>query len=188
MSNIIQIRSGPPPDGLAEEFVDLVVRCFEENPNRKDLAELKKQLEEMPRLSTIVFDLSKVVREQITKELIPQRAAQIALNANVNDFRRGMDYDDSPTLEKLLIDNVVNTWLRLQWAELRYNDYAYGEHSMTEGNYWNKVLSAAQRRHLRACESLARIRRITRKTPALQINLAEQQINVAGDLVKSEGE
>lgn len=184
MSNIVKVKMGPPPEGLAGEFIDLVIRCYEENPNEKDLAALEKQLKEMPQLSTILANMGETVRGQIVENLFYQRAAQIALKANMEELRRGLGHDESPTLEQLLIENVVNTWLRLQWAEIRYNEHVQGEHRMKIGDYWNKVLNSAQCRHLRACESLARIRKITRKTPALQINLAEQQINVAGDLVK----
>ena len=55
-----------------------------------------------------------------------------------------------------------------------------------EVEYWEKRLSASQRRYLRACETLARVRKITRTT--MQINIAEegsQQVNIAGDLLRN---
>jgi hypothetical protein len=55
--------------------------------------------------------------------------------------------------------------------------------------FWDKRLSAGQRRYLRACETLARVRKITRAT--MQINIAgpgSQQLNVAGDLVTKGGD
>ena len=50
-------------------------------------------------------------------------------------------------------------------------------------------LSAAQRRFLRACESLARVRKLARTTPALQLNIAArggQQVNVVTDQSESD--
>jgi hypothetical protein len=50
------------------------------------------------------------------------------------------------------------------------------------GMYWEKRLTAAQRRFTRACETLARVRKLSRNTPALQFNIAAsggQQVNVA---------
>jgi len=38
--------------------------------------------------------------------------------------------------------------------------------------YWEKRLTAAQRRFTRACETLARVRKLSRNTPALQFNIA----------------
>ena len=186
MANAIKVYLGPSED-IPEEFNDLVSRCYRENPDKKDLAELREQLKEMPQLATYVFSLAGVILDKVIDCFISQEAARIALNENIANLKRGMRYDESPTLEKLLIENVILTWARLQWAELRHSIFLDGGGAFTEGEYWSKIVSATQRRHLRACESLARVRKITRKTPALQINLAEQQINVAGDLVKSGG-
>ncbi len=49
------------------------------------------------------------------------------------------------------------------------------------GLYWEKRLMMAQRRFTKACESLARVRRLSRRIP-VQVNIAVQggqQINVA---------
>ena len=54
--------------------------------------------------------------------------------------------------------------------------------TLTLGMYWEKRLSAAQKHFTRACETLARVRKLSRNTPALQLNLATsggQQVNVA---------
>jgi len=40
------------------------------------------------------------------------------------------------------------------------------------GMYWEKRLSAAQRRFTRAGETLARVRKLSRNVPALQFNIA----------------
>ncbi|HEV8136372.1 MAG TPA: hypothetical protein VGP85_16955 [Pyrinomonadaceae bacterium] len=53
--------------------------------------------------------------------------------------------------------------------------------TLTLGMYWEKRLSAAQRRFTRACETLARVRKLSRNTPALQFNIATsggQQVNL----------
>jgi hypothetical protein len=47
--------------------------------------------------------------------------------------------------------------------------------------YWEKKLTAAQKRFTRACETLARVRKLSRNTPALQFNIAAsggQQVNL----------
>lgn len=70
-------------------------------------------------------------------------------------------------------------------VEVRYTGFINKGGPFDEGNYWERKLSATQRRYLRACETLARVRKITGST--YQINIAHdggQQINGAGDLVK----
>jgi hypothetical protein len=46
------------------------------------------------------------------------------------------------------------------------------------GSYWEKLLSTAQGRYLKAIETLAKVRRLSKVTP-LQVNIGGQQINVA---------
>lgn len=171
------------------EFFELVERCYKENPDDDDLNELAAWLDKNPDLWSSVFDLARSVRVNLVKNMIPQRAARIGIRRNIVKLRRDMGYKDASTLEKLLIENVINTWLRYQWAEYRYTSYSTGSHVMSQGKYWSGVLSACQRRYLRAVETLARVRKLTRNTPMLQVNIATesgQQVNIAGDFVKGE--
>jgi len=183
---VLKVRSNK--NGLGEELVDLVTRCYQENPDKKDLRELRRWLDDKPGLYKIVFDFNDVIRGKILDNVVTQRPARMAIDKNVEDLKQGMLYDQSPVIEKLLIDQVINAWLRLQWAEFFYTQNTEGRHSMSEGEYWGKVLNSAQRRYLRAVETLARVRKITRAT--MQINIAEpgsQQVNVAGDFVHNKG-
>jgi hypothetical protein len=53
------------------------------------------------------------------------------------------------------------------------------------GEYWDNLLSSTQARFIRAIEALARVRRLARNTPALQINISREggkQVNVQGDV------
>jgi hypothetical protein len=54
---------------------------------------------------------------------------------------------------------------------------------------WDKLLRQAQRRHLRAMESLARIRKLSKGIDFVQVNIATnggQQVKVAGSLPNQE--
>ena len=64
----------------------------------------------------------------------------------------------------------------MQWVELQLASFmGLPEVRFVEIQHWEKRLNAAQRRFLRACESLARIRKM--KLPPMQINIAQQQVN-----------
>ena len=100
-------------------------------------------------------------------------------------MRLGMDYDNAPELVKGLIENVLNTWLRLQWVEVHQANDMQERYTNKDMIFWEQRHSASMRRYLQACETLARVRRITLQT--LQVNIAQpgsQQVNVAGDLVR----
>ena len=98
-----------------------------------------------------------------------------------------MGYEHSPIIEKMLIENIIITWLRYHWTEFQLTTRMDRDVSMSVVAWWEKRTSAAQRRYLRAIETLARVRKLARNTPALQVNIATeggQQVNVGGDLTK----
>jgi len=57
--------------------------------------------------------------------------------------------------------------------------------SIAEATYRDKLLTTTQNRYLKAIEMLAKVRRMARSTPSLQINIAQeggQQVNVQGEV------
>ena len=188
MTDGLHIKVRPPKD-TPDELLNLVERCYKENPNKRDLQELRDYLDEKPNLFRAVIDMAKVVQDKLIEDIIHQPAGQVGIEAQINTILIEMAYEESPVLERLLIDNIINCWLRLQWVELQLTRLVKTEQvSMRVVEYWEKRLSASQRRYLRVCETLARVRKLTRNTPMLQVNIATergQQVNIAGDIVKN---
>ena len=60
--------------------------------------------------------------------------------------------------------------------EQRYQAVQEGKGvTLTHAEHWERMLSAAQGRYQRACESLARTRRLLQRAQ-VQINIAQQQV------------
>jgi hypothetical protein len=96
-------------------------------------------------------------------------------------LKKDLGYNGAPMLEQLLIQQTALCWLKLNLVELAYSNTMKQSITLTLGVYWEKRLSAAQRRFTRSCETLARVRKLSRNTPALQFNIAAsggQQVNV----------
>ena len=96
-------------------------------------------------------------------------------------LKKDLGYDDAALLEKLLIQQAALCWLKLNLVELSYSNTMKQSTTLTLGIFWEKRLTAAQRRFTRACETLARVRKLSRNTPALQFNIAAdggQQVNL----------
>ncbi|MBC8548161.1 MAG: hypothetical protein H8D23_00785, partial [Candidatus Brocadiales bacterium] len=107
-----------------------------------------------------------------------------SIEAQTEVMRQGLGFEQSPMLEQMLIENVIICWLRLQWAEYQLSGFmgSGGSNSMAEVTYWERRLTTAQQRFLRASNSLAKVRKLTRGT--VQINIASdggQQVNVANN-------
>ena len=177
-------------ENKADEFLDLVKRAYKKNPNQKDLSELRKWLANYPELWQGVFDLSEIVRQNFIKRITSEDAAQIALEKNISVMREEFGYSSASIMERILIENIIISWLQNEWLEYQLVTFmGNGEIRMSVVEFWERRLSISQRRYLLACETLAKIRRLSVRNPALQVNIATQngqQVNVAGDLVKKE--
>jgi hypothetical protein len=99
---------------------------------------------------------------------------------HARDLRESLGYEDAPALEKMLIEGVIVCWVRLAVMELRYSCVVSASNTLAQIEHTERRLTEAQKRFNRACESLARVRKLSR--PSFQINVAAeggQQVNMA---------
>jgi len=152
-------------------------------PDPQAVAELRRHLDAMPSLAMALGDAGSQIQDRLIQRLSSTRAIEMAIAKRAAMLRDGLGYQGAPQLEQLLIDHAVLCWLRLQDAEAAYSAAMERSLPLDHADYWDRHLSAAQRRYLRALETLARVRRLL--NPTLQVNIAAdggQQVNVAGDL------
>jgi hypothetical protein len=93
------------------------------------------------------------------------------------DLLRAEVAGPTPTpVERLLAERVAACWLHLHHLELLY---AQRESlSVAHGTYFHRAIDRAHARYLAAIKALAQVRRLA--VPALQVNIAREQVNVAG--------
>lgn len=96
------------------------------------------------------------------------------LRRNCQRLTQELTQPGDGTFEEMLIRHVVLSWLRLAAAEREYQQNLSGSHTHAAGLYWEKRLTSAQKRYLKACESLARVRKLLRPAGP-QVNV--EQIN-----------
>lgn len=79
------------------------------------------------------------------------------------------------TLERLLVERIAACWLHLHHLEYVYAS----KESMTLelGAYYQRCLSAAQKRYLSAIKTLATVRRLALPVLIGQVNIAGKQVN-----------
>ena len=170
-----------------EEFLQVVNRAYTKKPITKDLTELRKWINEFPELWRVVFDTARVIEDNFIKKWVQDKASIIAMQKNTDDIRDSLSYDKSSMMEKMLIDNVIISWLAVQYANYQLTARLGRDEKIVILEFWERRLTAMQRRYLRACETLARVRRLMLAKPAVQVNIAAeggQQVNVAGDVNK----
>ena len=103
----------------AYEFAEILKQAYKANPEKKDLEELEKWLDQYPEIWRLVFDMSQVIEKNLISQLVSEKAVHLAIEKNVDDIRLDLGYEDAVTMERMLIDNIVLSWLRCQAAEFR---------------------------------------------------------------------
>jgi len=168
----------------ATAFVDLLKRTNEQNPSKADISALRKALNETPELWRMAGDIAKGVTQKTVEKINATETLKASLLVGLDVMKKDLGYQHAPELERLLIEHVVMCWLRLNLEEHMYTGAIMNESvTFKKGDFYERRLSAMQHRYLRACEALARVRKLTRGTPALQVNIATnggQQINLGG--------
>ena len=81
-------------------------------------------------------------------------------------------------MEKLLVQRVALCWLALNSAESLRADKWRPSLSTEAADFWDRHVSRLNSDFLKACRTLATVRRLLRPMMA-QVNIAEQQVNVA---------
>lgn len=165
-------------DKTSQEIFELYDRTNTDNPNPKDLEELRKIIAEQPSL----FNLTKRLSLQSQMALLMKSgftaAAQELVLLDIQQISTSLKYQESSMLEKMLIENIITCYLRYHIFEQTYNTKSSAGLSLSNAMDWERLLSLAQRRYFRAMETLVRIRRLGIN---IQVNIATdggQQINI----------
>jgi hypothetical protein len=91
-------------------------------------------------------------------------------------LRRELAGEHPTPLETLLVDRIVLSGLHLHYAEALYAQHLE-TFSLKQNEFYQRRLSLAQSRYLSAIRTLAQVRRL--QVPAVQVNIAKEQINLA---------
>src|SRR5215207_9078129 len=104
----------------ADKLLELVSRAYKaKKPKKEDLNEIRKLLMDHPEFCKAIFGAVEVVQTEIIKNMIGggQEVPTVALEEYILSVRDEMGYHSSPVVEKLLIENIITCWLRLQHYE-----------------------------------------------------------------------
>ncbi len=168
------VKVAAPNDLDGKRFAALLRKS--QAGDRKALNELVERYGDRAQFWRAVGDLTRSVENRILdgyagdnlliKESVGRRLAEMRVEL--------MGLEPSP-LEVMLVERIVACWLRLHVAESAAVRTGI---SFQQAEYDQKTLDRAHKRHLSAIKALATVRRL--QVPAVQVNIAEKQVNVAG--------
>jgi hypothetical protein len=151
-----------------------------EKGHNEPMPEIREILRESPELAWRLMDYGKMAEWHFIKRMTRDEdlVSKEILECQLANMREEIAGENPSALERLLVERIVLTWLQIQLFE---GLYAVNMHkkcmSIKEDNYYQKRLDQVHRRHLSTIRTLAQVRRLG---PAMQINIAQKQINQAG--------
>jgi hypothetical protein len=157
-----------------EDLLVLYRATNKAKPKPEDVKAMRDYLAKYPKQAEAIGDLAVQVEHRMLETAFSNnKAGEIATDEYMYNMRKGLGYETASPVERTLIQHVVLCWFRLYLTENRYESRMQESLSLAQGLYWEKKLSANQRRYLRAIETLARVRKMN---ITVQINMAHQQI------------
>ena len=159
-----------------EAMLDVIHRA--QAGDEQAMPALRAMLDRAPSIRRAVgADLERKVEDSISKSMGGQNnlAFREGLKRKLAALRAELEGAGSTPTEKLLVERAVACWLQVQEADLRYAQG--GSSNLHQANYHLKRQDRAHRRFLSAMKTLATVRKMA--LPALQVNVGENQVNVA---------
>jgi hypothetical protein len=166
---------------LLKEADALISRTNREKPDPKAMAELRAAMDKHPEIWHGIYDHGQQTTRAIIEMVNGTGLVMESLRRDVTFRRDEMGYLTATPLEKGLIESVIQAWLIHQNTQHLYARNMKASLTMKQAEYWERKVTMTQHRYLRACETLARVRRLL--IPVMQVNVGRQQVNVAGTQV-----
>jgi len=160
------------------ELLDDLKGCVNRAQEGDDeaLSKVREIFKEAPRLARILVDLANTAERSFLRRIAADDSlTQEALPPQLKAMKKDLAGPDPSPLERLLAERIVACWLQLQYADAIYAQNL-DDMNMTQSEYHQRRLDRLHRRYLSSIKTLAQIRKLG---PAVQINLAEKQINTA---------
>ena len=167
-------KNPPAPTNSVVDVQDLERRARAGEPAA--LAEVER-IATAPEFFARVGDFAARVRGKLLDRLGGKWVLERrALEAKVEALRKELEGPAPSAVERLLVERVLIGWLQVQEAD-GYLAVAR-EVGLGEVLYYERRAGLAQQRYLAALKGLAAVRKLA--LPAVQVNVAEHQVNVAG--------
>lgn len=152
-----------------ENLQALIEATDKENPKPEDLSAMQKYLNDNAAFVT-VNSISRKAFERAVEVSSSSALMREMFNRQIKEKRKDLGIEAASPVEKILIDQVVLCWFRLNNLEILHAVKTHEGHSVETGLYWEKRLNSAQRRLLKATETLTKVQK-----HLSEANLREQQ-------------
>ena len=163
-----------PLPSTPNEFRELLKRAAK--GDTATLPAIRKLLENPANIDAFGGNLARYAQRLLVSALSGEDlSVREAIHAKLDVLRKELLGENPTPVERLLVERVVACWLSVQDAEIR--TASQKEMTLKQGDFHQRRLDATHRRYLAALKALALVRKLA--IPALQINVARKQVNIA---------
>lgn len=142
-----------------DPIVALIRRCDQENPTPEDLARIREHLDQNDTLVHI-NESSELAFKRVIGCYTNFALSKELFKRQIKAKREDLDYESANAMVKTLIDQVILCHIRLTAFEAWHAEKTKETISLAVGMYFDKLLSSYQKRFHKACESLAKVRKL----------------------------
>jgi len=158
-----------------EELREAIDRAQE--GDKSALPVIRKHLADQPAIYWEMAEYARIVQgEQIKAYTGGGLYVREIMDEVVRRLREDLSGGDPSPLERLLVERIISCYLHVNYAESEYSGTVGRGARLEVAEYMQKRLDRANKRYLQALKALAQVRKMG---PAVQINIADRQLNVA---------
>jgi len=177
---IVTDKDGKIGGQTKDELNALIQRTNKANPKPEDVKLLTAWLDAAPSAALKIGNLQQSVFGEIFDKAVGHSTiTREAAERYIKYMKTELGYQSSTFVEQMLIDEIIMRWLRLQVTESNHKEVTYGEHTYRAGMYVDKRLHLAQRRYLKAIETLVKVRKMIAQTQAKGAEMFKNLMNGA---------
>lgn len=148
------------------DMMALIARVDKGDPAPDDVRALAKELTDKPQLCRSIGNVQNNIFSEVLKDSAGSNFVRDCIQRYVEEMKAELGYASSTFVEKMLIDEIIMRWLRLQSIEKYHKDVTSQNHTADQGLYVEKRLDMSQKRFLKSIDTLAKVRKMIAQTQA----------------------
>ena len=171
-------RNYTPPGITPRDLRKALNEVDKEDPSPEAKAMFHKLLTDLPHLWKLGGDLAMGARDKALNTNFTQWWVKQSILTGLERLEQDLNYDSSPVLERLVIQDIMLCWVVYQTIQNKYQIVMDNNPTLAQGRYWEQRVNITQGRFLRACESLSRLRKMEVSIKLQQINITNGKVNL----------
>src|SRR5262245_36967482 len=173
------VEKTPPPSEVVPEVPEQIQALMKKaaNGDKSTLPVLRELMKSPEAVDLLGGDLARETQLKLIDKLSGKNLLlKESIGKKLETMKAEIEGAQPTPIERLLVERITVCWLHVYYLEQRYSENECLR--LDIGAYYERCLDHAHKRYLAAIRALAMVRKMA--LPALQLNIGQNQFNVAG--------